>query len=279
MDSNFIVHVSETDFQIEVLAHSRQRPVVVDFWAEWSAACQVLDPLLEKLAEEAGGAFRLAKLDVDTNARIASDYGVKDIPAVKGFRNGQVVSEFSGLRPEPTLRDFLKELAPTSGDLALGRANSRLVSENYVEAEDMFREVLATTPDHPGALLGLARTLLAQGEAAPALPILRAFPASKEYSAAEHLLPLAQALADLEMGELRPPSDDEEGAAGYVHALRLACRGQMLASMDGLLDVLRNRKHPRREEARQVLLGLLQVLGENNPHTRAYRAELAALLF
>ena len=279
MGSDFIVHVSETDFQYEVLVHSRQRPVVVYFWAEWSAPCQVLNPILEKLAEEARGSFRLAKLDVDANPKVAADYGVQEVPCVKAFRNGQVVGEYSGLRPEPAVREFLKALVPTSGDLVVGRANSRLASESFIEAESLFREVLATNPDHPGALLGLARCLLAQGQAAAALPILRAFPASKEYPAAEQLLPLAQALADLDLGELDLNSDSEGQAAAFFHALHLASRGQILAAMDGLLEVLRERRDPRREEARQVMLGLLQVLGEKNPHTRQYRAELTDLLF
>jgi thioredoxin-like negative regulator of GroEL len=110
------------------------------------------------------------------------------------------------------------------------------------------------------------------------LPILREFPASKEYSAAEQLLPLARAMADLDLGELQQ-SDTAEDAAVFVNALRLASRGQILAALDGLLDVLRDRKQARGQEARKVFLGLLQVLGEDNAHTRQYRAELATILF
>ena len=279
MSSNFIVHVSETDFQYEVLVHSHQRPVIVDFWAEWCLPCRTLDPILEKLVGDAAGAFRLAKLDVDANPKIAAEYGVRGIPAVRAFRNGQLVAEFNGLRPEPAIREFLKGLAPPSSDLTVGRANSLLAAESWAEAETPFREVLSANPDQPGALLGLARALLAQGRAAPALAILREFPASKEYSSAEQLLPLARALADLDLGELEPAGDEEDRAAVFINALRLAGRGQMLAALDGLLDVLRERKFSRGEDARKVFLGLLQVLGEDNPHTRDYRSELASLLF
>jgi putative thioredoxin len=279
MSSNFVVHVSETDFQVEVLVHSRQRPVVVDFWAEWCVPCRTLDPILEKLAEDAAGAFRLAKLDADANPKIAAEYGVQGIPAVRAFRNGQLVAEFNGLRPEPAVREFLKTLAPASSDLTVGRANALLAAEAWGEAEALFREVLAANPDQPGALLGLARALLAQGLAALALPILREFPASKEYADAEQLLPLARALADLELGDLDLPSDHEEQTAVFVNALRLASRSQILPALDGLLEVLRDRQFPRREEARKIFLGLLQVLGEGNTHTRDYRSELATLLF
>lgn len=279
MTSAHIVHVSESDFQVEVLAHSVQRPVVVDFWAEWCTPCKTLDPILEKLAEDASGDFRLAKVDVDANPKIAEEYGVRGIPTVKAFRNGQVVAEFSGLRPEPQVREFLKALANGASDLKVGKANSLLTGEHWIEAEDLLRQALDENPDHPGALLGLARALLAQGRADAALPILREFPVSKEYSSAELLLPLAQAMADLDLGLLIAGGDDEGTAIVYLNALRLAGRGQILAAMDGLLDVMRTDKALRKGDGRKVMLGLLQVLGEENPHTREYRTELAKLLF
>jgi putative thioredoxin len=189
------------------------------------------------------------------------------------------VAEFNGLRLEPAVREFLKTLEPASSDLTVGRANGLLATEAWAEAETLFREVLAANPDQPGALLGLARALLAQGLAALALPILREFPASKEYPSAEQLVPLARALADLELGELDLAGDHEEQTAVFINALRLASRSQILPALDGLLDVLRDRKFPRRQEARMIFLGLLQVLGEGNAHTRQYRSELATLLF
>lgn len=276
MSSSHVVHVNESDFQVEVLAHSSQRPVVVDFWAEWSEPGLILDPILERLADEAHGGFRLAKLDVDANPRIAEDYGVRGVPAVKAFRNGQVVAEFTGLRPEPQIREFIKSLDPAPNDLLVGRADSLLAAEHWVEAEDLYRDALDENPDHPGALLGLARALLAQGEAIQALPLLREFPVSKEYSSAERLIPLAEALAELEQAE---DSDAEDAQPVFTNALRLAGRGQLLAAMDGLLDVLREDKSQRKGMPRKVFLGLLEVLGNENPNTREYRNELTQLLF
>jgi putative thioredoxin len=273
--SDHIIHVNEADFQYEVLAHSNQEPVVVDFWAQWCVPCRTLDPILEKLAEDASGSFRLAKVDVDANPKLALEYGVQGIPAVKAFRNGQVIAEFNGLRPEPQIREFLKTLGPTTHDLAVGKANSQIAKGEWQEAEAAFREVLDSNPDQPGALLGLAKCLLAQGQPAGALPILRAFPVSKEYSQAEQLLPLAQAMAVA--GEKN--TDENDLAALYSNALRLAGRGQILAALDGLLELLRQDKQFRRGEARQAAIGLLNLLGEENPLTRQYRTELTSLLF
>ncbi|MCL5429326.1 MAG: thioredoxin [Chloroflexi bacterium] len=276
--SNHIINVNETDFQSEVLLYSSQRPVVVDFWAEWCLPCRTLGPILEKIAEESNGAFRLAKLDVDSNPKVANDYGVRGIPAVKAFRNGQVVAEFSGLRPEPHVREFLNALAPATSDLAVGRADSLLAAEHWSKGEEIYRQVLDESPDHPGALLGLARSLLAQGAASQALPILRVFPVSKQYAKAEQLISLAQAIADLENSETVDESE-EPLSAQYHSAVHLAKRGQIFAAMDGLLDILRQNKKYKQGEIRSLTLGLLGVLGDENPQTRAYRSELTSLLF
>jgi putative thioredoxin len=271
-----IVHVNEVDFQAEVLLHSGQSPVVVDFWAEWCIPCKTLDPILEKLATEAAGAFRLAKLNVDENPRLAEEYGVRGIPSVKIFRHGQVVAEFAGVRTETQVRELLRSIEPAPADLVIGRANSLLASEDWEEAKLLFRDSLTENPDQPGALLGLARAHLAEGNFLAALPILREFPVSKEYISAELLLPLAEALAELELNQL---DTDDETAALYANALRLASQGRLLAALDGLLDTLRANKHFRNGQPRQVILGQLEVLGEDNPATREYRAELARLLF
>lgn len=276
--SNHIVNVNEADFHSEVLLHSSQRPVVVDFWAEWCGPCRVIGPILEKLADEAGGAFRLAKLDVEANPALAEEFGVRGIPAVKAFRNGQVVAEFTGLRPEADIREFLKSLQSPLHDIATGKADSLATEEAWPEAEEHYRQALQDNPDHPGALLGLARSLLAQGQAAAALPILREFPVSKEYALAEQLTPLAQAMAAIEQ-QSEILTEEDELAALASNAVRLASRGLLLPAMDGLLDVLRADKQHAAGLTRQIMLGLLAVLGEQNPTAREYRAELAALIF
>ncbi len=275
-NSDYIVEVSEADFEYKVLIYSQTVPVLVDFWAEWCAPCRILGPILEKLAKEAGGGFRLAKINVDENQNLSRRYNVSSIPVVKAFRDGQVVSEFTGALPEPRIREFLRALAPSPMDLLLEKGHSLLEMNQWGNAEKIFREYLKEVPNHPRAMLGLVKSLLLQGRGADAHNLIRKFPDGKDYYRAELLLPLATALARFQSGETY--SDDPLEAA-YLNALRLVVRGNHAAAMDGLLDVLRQEKHYRDDEVRRVMVGIFELLGDENPLTQQYRNELAMVLF
>jgi putative thioredoxin len=277
MSSDFIVDVSETDFEYEVLSYSQNIPVVVEFWATWCQPCKRLGPMLEGLAEEAQGAFRLARVDVDANPNLALRYGVRSIPTVKAFVQGQVVGEFAGLQPEPRVREFLSRLGPPSqGNLALEKANSLLAESAWSEAEALYRELDEQAQNQPRVLLGLVKALLAQGKAAEALFTLNNFPASKEYNSAELLRPLAEAMVKFEKNEL---PDENELDAMFRNSVRLAKRGNIPAALDGLLDLLRQQKRYRGDRARQVFLGILALYEPEDPFVKQYRAELSSVLF
>ncbi len=278
MASEYIITVTEADFEYEVVAFSRQVPVVVDFWAEWCGPCKMLGPLLERLTEEARGAYRLAKVNVDENPNLALRFSVRSIPLVKAFRDGQVVSEFIGAQPEPRVREFLRALAPSQSDLLLEKGLSQLDMQAWSAAEDTLRQYLAKTPENPSGLLGLTKSLLMQGDITAAEQAMDLIPPSKELAAAEIIRPLIDALKRLEQIDSSAYSDDPLEAA-YINALRLVLRGNIPAAMDGILDVLRQDKHYHHDEARKVMLALLAVLGDENPLTRQYRNELSLVLF
>jgi len=177
MASDFIIDVTEADFEYEVLAYSQNVPVVVDFWATWCRPCKTLSPLLEKLANEATGSFRLAKVDVDANPNLALQFGVRTVPTVKAFSMGQVVTEFVGNQPEERIRSFLINITPPSKDnLAIEKATSLMASHQWGDAEEVFRELLEQHPEQPEILLGLTKSLLGLGNAFESLLILRNFP-------------------------------------------------------------------------------------------------------
>jgi putative thioredoxin len=275
MDSS-IIEVSEATFEYEVIAHSNQVPVVVDFWAPWCGPCRTLGPMLERLAREANGAFRLAKVNVDENPRLATRFGVQGIPAVKAFKGGQEVSQFVGAQPESMVQRFVRELAPRAADRALVEARGFLVARHWPEAEEAAQRALTDDPGSSAAALCLVKALLAQGKGAPALEVMDAFPGGNEVVAAERLRPLAQLM--LRAAEASPANGDPTEAE-YLQSVRLIARGNFAGALDGLLDVLRRDKHYAQDQARQVFLAVLELMGEEDPLTRAYREELASALF
>ena len=148
---------SEQTFEAEVIERSRERPVVVDFWADWCGPCKALTPVLEREAEARADAVTLVKVDVDANPQLASRYGVSGIPAVKAFRNGGVVAEFVGARSPQFVADFLDGLAgPTEAERVLAELRESGAAPEVVAAlerddyERALQLLLDELPDADG---------------------------------------------------------------------------------------------------------------------------------
>src|SRR5436190_229581 len=115
-----------SDFQADVLEASRDKPVVVDFWAPWCGPCRMLGPVLEKLAATNDGSWTLAKVNTDENQEVARQYGIMSIPAVKLFIDGEVVDEFIGALPEPSVKEWLERAVPSESKARLSEAKAAI---------------------------------------------------------------------------------------------------------------------------------------------------------
>lgn len=246
-----VVDATDATFADEVLRRSEEVPVVVDFWAKWCAPCRALGPLLERLAHEDGGAWVLARVDVDANPSVAGAYGVRSIPLVIGFRGGRPVAEFVGALPESEVRAWLGTLGPTPGEIAAAEGAEAEARGDLATAADAYRRALAHEPANGAARAGLARAELELRAASVDEAAIRAR-AERDTADVE----AAAALADVEF------------ASGEVDA---ACAR--------LVEAVRRTAGDERERARARLVGLLDTLPPDDPRALRARRDLAAALF
>jgi putative thioredoxin len=273
------VDVGDADFEREVLARSRELPVVVDFWAAWCGPCRALGPLLDRLAEEHAGAFLLAKLDVDRAPATAQRYGVRSIPLVLGFRDGEVVAEFTGAQPEAVVRQFLARLLPSEADGHAREADELAAAGHANAAEERYRRALALDARHPRALLGLARLHAERGEREAALELLArcADPEAERLSA--ELRTRAEPVEDEGKLRERLARDASDLGARLALGRSLAARGEYEAALSELLEVVERDAAFDDQAARRAMLDVFEVLGREHPLTESFRAALARVLF
>jgi putative thioredoxin len=283
--SKWVVNVDEANFEREVVERSRERPVVVDFWAPWCRPCQMLGPLLEKLVEERGGEVILAKVNTDQAQRLAYEYRIEGIPAVKAFRDGRPVLEFVGLLPEAQLRAFLDRLSPTEAD-RLARRGDEMVAAKPAEAEALYRRVLDQDRDHEAAVLGLARLLIDRGQYDEAEGLLeRIVPAGDRKAEAERLEAtlflrrLARSFGDEATLRRRLEAEPDNAEVRYQRGVVLAAAGKYPEALGMLLSAAERDRKLAAEKVREAMVKIFQVIGVRSPLADEYRDKLARLLY
>lgn len=283
--SAFSVDVTTQTFEREVLEASRRQPVLVDFWAPWCAPCRVLKPILEKLADEYQGRFRLAKVNSDDNQQLAYQFGVRGIPSVKAFVDGELVDEFTGALPESEIRGFIESLLPSPAEPLRQEALAARARGDGDATRKLLLRAIEIDPQHEAARLDLVDVLIDVGDLDEARRLLDEVPVGAKDQARVDGLRARLALAGsgtagADEAELRHQVGNDP--ANLESRLQLAnvlvARKDYRGGLEQLLAIVRRDRSFRDDVARKTMLHVFDVLGSDDDLVREFRRELAAAI-
>lgn len=283
----WLVEVDQSSFDRDVLERSSDVPVLVDFWAPWCAPCRALGPLLEKLQKEMEGRFVLAKVDSDKNPELSREYGVRSIPAVKLFVDGEVEDEFTGALPENAIRQFLDRAIPSPLDRLAQQAGILADQGAWGKAGEIFAQVLEQNPTHVLSLLGMIRVLLNSGRGADAQPYFAKLPIKTAESPEGRLLRARIAFSGgrgeggVNLDELQEKVAASPGnlAARMALGHGLVKSERYAEGMDQFLEVIRRDKNAQESAGRKAIIQVFDLLGPTHALVAEYRPRLSAILF
>jgi len=288
-DSPFIFDVDASNFEQIVLHGSQQVPVLVDFWAGWCQPCQILMPLLAKLADEYQGSFILAKVDTEQQSALAAGFGIRSLPTVKLFRDGTPVDEFMGALPEAEIRSFLDRHLPRAVDDPavvdpIAQAEQRLLVADPTGALDLLMQARADDPTNPRVATTIARLQAANGDLDAAEQSLAELPAEaqKEPEVTQMRAQLFFDRVSLDAGppeliaqRLAAMSNDSE--ARFQMAAHQIRDNDVEGAMENLLQLLQQDRGFGDDAARHALLRVFEMLGDD-PAVGRIRTRMFTLL-
>lgn len=278
--------VNQSDFDRKVVEESFRRTVVVDFWAAWCGPCRTLGPILEQVVASLGDRAALAKVDVDRNPALAMAYQVRGIPAVKIFRDGKIVSEFVGALPQSEVEAILKSVTPDENDDLLTQADALAQRGEMERASLIYERILTNRPGDDRPTVGLAWALLN----------LKRYPRVRElagriqegspfYDRARALLKQVERIEACAAAggraacEKRVSGDPDDLDARFDLAVCCAAEGDYAAALREWLAIVERKKTFRDGAARDAMVSIFHLLGQNHEVVGDYPQRLYRALY
>ena len=260
------------DFNKDIIERSKQIPVMVDFWAEWCGPCRILGPVLEKMAVKYNDRFELVKVNTDENQEIASRYGIRGIPNVKLFIDGEVADEFTGALPEHSVEQWIKKAIPGKNAGEIDKARELLNKGEEQKAAGLLKNLSEKEPDNTSVKVLLARSVL-----------------FNDYKTAEQLA--MESEHDLENSELVDSIktishlfslngiNGSDAAAEYKSAIEELKKKNFDAALEKFIEVIKTDRTLDDDGARKACIAIFKFLGEENEITLRHRRDFGSALY
>ena len=292
-DGSLVKEVSEATFMQDVVEASKERPVIVDFWAPWCGPCKTLGPQLEEAVKAANGAVTMAKVNVDENQAIAGQMQVQSIPTVFAFSNGQPVDGFQGAVSASEIKAFVDRVVAANGgevesglDSAVASAEQMLDDGDFEAAIETFSAILEEDANNINSYIGLIKCHIAAGDLDQAEAILNGIPLeisqSPEIEAVHAQIELAKQARDAgpinELALLVEKNPDDNDAR-FKLAQALHGAGQVEDAVDQLLELFKRDREWNDGAAKAQLFTIFEALEPNNEIVLNGRRKLSSLIF
>ena len=279
--SNYIVEIDESNYESVVVEGSHALPVLVDFWADWCQPCKMLMPVLAKLAEEYQGKFILAKVDTEQQQALAARFGIRSIPTVKLFLNGEPVDEFMGALPEAQIRAFLERYIPRESDHLVTAADDLMLQGDLAGARELIDKAHDSDPDNPRVIIARARLQALSGDIGGAEQTLAKLPPEEQEKAATRALRaqflfdrIALAAPQPELLQQRLDRDPDDAEARYQLAAHRVRDNAFDEALELLLQLLQRHRNYGDDAPRKAMLALFDILGPDDPRVSRYRSRM-----
>jgi len=284
-ETQTVFDVSDANFNALVVEASSEKLVLVDFWAPWCAPCRTLGPILEGVVASYQGKVVLAKVNVDENQALASQYGVQGIPAVKVFKDGAKVDEFTGVRPEVDIRRIIDTYVTSPADELFSKAQTLLDGKAYDLAEAQLRAILEEDTGYSKAKFALAKLALEQKQYDKAREYVSAIQLNEpEYDEVQGIVNQLDLIAgadsqDIETWKQKLATDENDLDARFALGCCYAAAEQYQPALDEFLTILKKDKKYKEGAAKDKMVQIFSIIGQRSPMADEYRDKLEWILY